>query len=84
MSDTSTDAEELLREWLEIQQELASADKDLRNAIQKGKSAPNRRVRKTIRELRKLLQALSKKLIGWDRACVEKRKTAKQSKKGWM
>lgn len=82
MSQNHTDAETLLREWLDIQQQITAADKDMRATSQKSKSAPNRRVRKTIREVRRMLQALSKKLIAFDRACVVGRKESKKAKKG--
>lgn len=67
----------MLMEWLDIQQDIALADEDLRRVLSKGKSAPGRRVRKSIRELRKKLQTLSKRLIAFDRAKTLARKDAK-------
>lgn len=75
-------ADSVLSEWLEIQQNIAMADKDLRAAVQKGKLAPSRRVRKTIRELRKMLQALSKKLIAMSKSQVASRRSQKEKNKG--
>lgn len=81
MSNNTTETENILREWLDIQQELALADKDLRTTLAKGKSAPNRRVRKTIRNLRKMLQLLGKKLVSYDKEQLVKRKEQKRNKK---
>lgn len=66
--DQAVDLEkELLQKWLEIQEALGFRDKDVRKAITKRRSAPNRRVRKNLRALRKLIFGYSKDLLSLER-----------------
>lgn len=76
-----TDNTEMLDKWLEILAALNAPDKDVRKALTKKRSAPNRRARKAIRELRGKMREFAKELLQFERTHREAKKTKPSKKK---
>lgn len=67
MSDVNKKKEAALEQWSKCQLDLADMEKDLNKRLNKGNTSAGRRVRASIRDLKKALTALAKILIELDK-----------------